>query len=159
MYVHEVAWNIYVLNYTIYGWTGADQFTEAAARTDYLLCLVATDMEMQDFGPAIVTNLTSFPAFLEIMRSNNLKDLGAVASNYGGIDGDYSCKENSDAKPSRIDYIIANEAAADLVQTVNVDHNSLLPAHHIIQVTFHGQTPHETSNMVNMPKGIHDIVM
>ncbi len=162
LYAIEVCLDVHVIAYLIYGWTGADCNDEAAARTDDLLTLVTTDMLQQDPGPKMIVgdlngSLPSFVSFHEHIKEGHLFDIGACASSFGGIEKDTTCKANANAKATRRDYVIANQQAKDLINTMVVDHTPAYPVHDVIRVTFKAEAPHYTYQAVKMPTSIKSI--
>ena len=113
LYLFEVCPEVHVMTYVVYGWTGADTDNSVASRTDNLLCIIHQDMLMQQPGPKLIVGdlngtLAKFEAFNELVNTNQLVDIGAIASAYGGVNGDVTCKANSKATANRRDYVIAN---------------------------------------------------
>ncbi len=163
MYLYEICTGVHCLTYVVYGWTGADTDHQAACRTDDLLCIIHQDMMMQQDGPKLIVgdlngSLATFVAFYEIVRSNQLYDIGAMASAFGGKNNDTTCKANGKAKATRRDYVIANWQARQMIDTIVVDHKPCFLVHDVIELTFKGKAPVITQQAVNMPTSLKSIV-
>ena len=162
LYASGTAKNNFVLTYVVYGWPNGECDDLAASRTDDLLCLISVDMAMHDEGPKIVVGdlngpINRFPAFDGLIQDGHLFDVGAIASAFGGIDGDNTCKANSNSKPTRRDYIIANRQAKDQILTMEVDHSIAFPVHDVLRVAFKDSVPLRTYNAVCLPKPIRQL--
>ncbi len=164
MYAHEVCKDTHVIIYTVYGWTNGLGDAEAAARTDDLLSLICADMDLQEEGPKLVVGdlngpLEAFIGFHMSIKSGKLVDIGAIASAFGGVDGDTTCKANSKSKATRRDYIIANKAAEDLIDIMTVDHDPQFPVHDVLRVTFKATAPQHTYQAVAIPATLKQLFL
>ena len=102
-------------------------------------------------------SLNVFPSFFDQITTGALFDIGAMASDFGGVDDDYTCKANAKSKASRRDYVIANNRAKNLIHTMKVDHNAGFLVHDVITVTFKENAPKNTRDIVVMPTPIKNI--
>ena len=163
MYLFEICSGVHCLTYVVYGWTGADTDPQAACRTDDLLCIIHQDMMMQQDGPKLIVgdfngSLAAFVAFNVIIKSNQLYDIGAMASAFGGINNDVTCKANGKAQATRRDYVIANLQARQMIDAMTVDHKPCFLVHDVIEIVFEKKAPIINRQAVNMPVSLKTVV-
>ncbi len=106
LYVFEVIPGVHLMTYVVYGWTNAEANDEAAARTDDLLTLIVQDLQLQEVGPKLIAGdfdgtLQSLVNFNDEIVNGRLVDIGAIASAYGGVDNDVTCKASPKANAPR----------------------------------------------------------
>ena len=159
LYAFEVCPNVHVYVYIVYGWTGADTSDEAAARTDDLLCLCHRDSLLQADGPKLFVgdfngSIHTFPTFNSEIRNGQLHDIGAIASGFGDVDNDTTCKANSLAKATRRDYVVANKKAMDVIDTMVVDHDPCFSVHDVLKITFKAEAPRHSYEAVALPRSL-----
>ncbi len=163
LYSFEVCPKVHALFYVIYGWTGADEDKEAAARTDDLLCIAHDDMQCHPAGPKFIVGdingtLKSFTTFHSEILEHTLFDLGEVGSAYGGIDKDVTCRATASARSTRRDYVLANSEGKDIVDTLIVDHNPCFLVHDVLRLTFKQQPLVTSYDKVDIPSPLSTIV-
>ena len=146
LYSIEVCPNIFVSLYFVYCHTNGDCDAHAATHTNDLMDLILNDMPLHPPGPVIVAgdvncSLRTIPNITHAINSGKLFDLGAMASKYGGIDFQPTCRANQNCKATRRDYVFANPMAEKLIKHFAVDDNSGLSVHSILRITFHGEPP------------------
>ena len=109
------------LVYVIYGHTNGNGDPEARGRTDDLLGLIFLDMDMQVPGPKFVmgdfnATVQNLPHLSDQIEKGKVYDIGAIASKYGSTDNLPTCQNNGKQKPSRNDYILANQETEKLIK-------------------------------------------
>ena len=119
-------------------------------------------MQEQDPGPKLISgdgnaSVYRLPVIQDMITSGKIIDIGSIASMYGGIDNDTTCKVNANCKATRKDYVFANPEAHSLIDKFEVDHCSLIPVHNVIRVIFKGEAPVHTYDAVQLPKSINDV--
>jgi hypothetical protein len=164
LYAIELARDVYVLIYNIYGWTNAAKIKSAAQRTDDIIATIIEDMEMQPPGPAFILgdlngDINNFETLKQEVEEKRLVDVGGQAENWGAEPNEYTCKAPNANKPSRRDYIFANPEAFDLVDGFEVDHNAGFAVHDVLRMKLKSKGTHKTIVTSSKPKSLSEIPM
>ena len=163
LYAIEVEADLFVSIYAIYGATNGDGDELAAAQTDSILQHILADCDLQPKGPKLIVgdlnaSLHSLPAIEAAIKDDLFTNVGSIASSYGGIDDEHTCKASPHAKATVRDYVITNPAALDLIQGFHIDHGSGLPVHSIITLTFKNKVQRDTFQAVRLPSALDKVV-
>ena len=93
---------------------------------------------MQPTCPAIIAgDLNADASDLQacsLLQRTGWIDLGAMASRWRGVDGDYTCLAHSAHRATRRDFVFANPQAVALVEAFRVDHSSDFDVHAVLQL-------------------------
>ena len=85
-------------------------------------------------------NLRAIKALLD---SQQWLDVGANASWWGGEDGTPTCQTRPQAKPTRIDGIIANRMAIPWISGFAIEKDEMIPTHSVLQIVLDSKAPQE----------------
>ncbi len=102
--------------------------------------------------------MNAFVNFQESINNEDLIDIGAIASGFGGKDGDTTCKANSKSKATRRDSVVANSVAKELIDSMVVDHYVNFPVRDVIRVTFKQSAPQHRHNAVKLPGSLKELL-
>ena len=164
VHVIEPIADVFVLVYAVYGWTGAYVGSAEAARTDALLERIFADMDLQEAGPRLIVgdlngDVEAFPVLAQHVATSAVIDVGAVASQYGSVASDFTCKGPTAKKATRRDFVFANADAMSLIRHFEVDHQSGLPVHDVLRVDFRDEVPAREYDQAVLPRSLRDVFM
>ena len=127
--------------YNVYCWTGGDQEEEARQRTDDLCSLISRDMETRPGEHCILCGDVNASrgriASLEAMIiKHQLTDIGQVASRWGDIDEQITCRASTTSNESRIDFMMLSIGLMEHVKDFQVVFHDQVPTHAALRLTF-----------------------
>ena len=133
LYGLDIGGPVHAVVFVVYGWTGGHNDPSAAARTNDL---VACFREESDHWPglpqAMFGDFNATPSRLpdlQLMIDNlGWCDVGAVASRWGWIDCEVTCKANSATNFSSSDLIVTNQLFTLLIKGFSLSWDSF-PVH------------------------------
>ena len=146
-----------ILCFNCYGWSGGSQNTCKAQRTDDLISISEEECRHHPSAKCLIIgdfNATEgkLPTVDFLTTSKGWTDCGANASKWGGIDRQATCQANDNAKPSRIDFVLANEAILADIRGFQVDYCHDFKSHHPMQLKLEvGNTVQESDRYRKTP--------
>ena len=116
--------------WNMYGWTGAGCSSpaaeEAAQRTDDVFQIIQEETSQHEGVLSLIAadvngSTKDFPTLVNLEHTEQWSDLGSMASRWGGIDNQMTCKAGLLAKETRIDRIFVNTLLLPAVRGFQVD--------------------------------------
>ena len=88
------------MNYVFYGVTNGDICPKAKQTSNSIMDAILDDMKQQPKGPKMIVgdfnaSISSLPLLQDSILIGELFDIGAIASQYGEINCENTCKANS----------------------------------------------------------------
>ena len=127
------------LVYNVYGYTGADERSENAARTNDIFKIIFEDIKEQPHGPVLIVgdvnaSTRKISKLAYELEQTNFIDVGAQAEKYGNPNEDYTCLAHGAKNANRRDYVFANPEAFELIEDFKVDHDAGFDVHDAIKL-------------------------
>ena len=159
LFAIEISKGNFCLVYVVYGHTNGDGCQEAAARTCNICETCLRDAELQDSGPVLLVgdlnaSIGNIPSVKNVIDEGTYTDIGAIASKFGRMECENTCRATPLCKATRKDYVIANQSALAIIKDFKVEHDTGLPTHSLLKVTFTKEVPRHKYDAVQMPDTI-----
>ena len=132
--------------YVIYGQAGGNRSNKE--RTQEIMGASVGEMAFDKHGVQyMLGDFNAEPNQLDIGRElieeHQWVDVGAKADWWGGEANQKTCQTRPQAKPTRIDGILASREAVSWISGFKVSENSMIPTHKVLELTLSGEAADE----------------
>ena len=141
--------------YIIYGKSGGSK--EAKRTTAAIIEAITEEMKTDHYLPTIIMgDFRCEPGELapaeDLIENDVWIDVGAKASWWGGTENETTCQTRPQAKPSRIDGVLANSEAVPLIKSYEVIKDEMISTHSVVRLKLHrAEEKEERSFLKTLP--------
>ena len=142
-----------ILFVNAYCWSGGSTNDECAQKTDDLMFIIKTELDLWPEELYIVaTDLNArtdrIPTVHDLVTHGDWVDVGLHADLWGELPGQPTCQINDKAAETRIDYLFVCRKLMPAVDGFRVHTCDSFPTHQPIQMLLHTKRLHQVSNHV-----------
>ena len=126
-------------------WAFFLQHPKGSEMKDAIVEAIKAEIESEFHRPTLIMgDFNAVPGSLRSVKgmldTNQWIDVGACASWWGGEDGTPTCQTRPQAKPTRIDGVLANNMAIPLIRGFQVEKDEEIPTHAVLQLKLERET-------------------
>ena len=159
IYCLPVQGNDTVLCYNLYGWTGSQQRNDERDKGDQMFHECNCDVLQRGDVAAIYTGdinarITRYSSLSVLLAHHGWIDVGANATRWGGRNNEFTCKANEKAKTSRIDYVVANPRAQNMIKGFRTKFVTAIATHARLELDLKSDKNPDNINVQSKPDSL-----